>query len=324
MAKRKRGLPRPKALTIEKSQLLKQLLVVDTDIDAQARVLAMENEFRNRIAYHIANLPTKDAVFQKFNTSPFVLLMHAMQRGYAKISEIEKDILPAKQFSSMETSAGRMVEAIALPVYGWTVVESQMHTPNSAIDGSCVDGNVVKLTTLKSGPRCLNDEMSENFADAIIAHSGAWAREAGVDEVDFTYGVLYGTQKQSNKKDWHILRNIAEKLPKRSITTQPKKRWDCAFRRGGIKVRVSVRIGKAWWDYLGGPTCLVEMCVAMIRACVRPGDQDAEGYDHVISDLADIASTHNVPPGYNVSILQRSQLPWLFFVARHFCDHIVD
>jgi hypothetical protein len=30
------------------------------------------------------------------------------------------------------------------------------------------------------------------------------------------------------------------------------------------------------------------------------------------------------PQDFNVSILQRSQLQWLFFVARHFCDALVD
>jgi hypothetical protein len=30
-----------------------------------------------------------------------------------------------------------------------------------------------------------------------------------------------------------------------------------------------------------------------------------------------------VPKDYNVSILQRSQLEWLFFFARHFCDDLL-
>src|SRR5690606_25962070 len=102
---------------------------------------------------------------EEFNTSPFVLLIHARQRQYSKVSELERDILPAKQFSSMETSAGRMVEEVVLPVYGWQCVLSQMHTSYSAIDGKCVTPTTLCAATLKSGPRCLNDEMSENLAD---------------------------------------------------------------------------------------------------------------------------------------------------------------
>ncbi|NLF29267.1 MAG: hypothetical protein GX591_00100 [Planctomycetes bacterium] len=284
----------------------------------------LENLFRQKITYHVGALPAEDAQFQKFNTSPFVLLIHAMQRGYSQITQIEKDILPAKQFSSMETSAGRMVEAVALPAYGWTNVMSEMHTPNSALDGKKLEGDTLKLATLKSGPRCLNDEMSENFADAIINHSAAWAAEARVKKLDFTYGVLYGTEKVSNKKDWHILRNIKEKLPRSAMSIMPDGRWDCQFKRNGLQVHVTVRIGKAWWDYLGGATCFVELCAALIRACVKPGECDPEDHEHLISDLGQIVSLTCVPADFNVSILQRGQLQWLFFIARHFCDSISD
>ena len=91
-----------------------------------------------------------------------------------------------------------------------------------------------------------------------------------------------------------------------------------------MDVDVTVRIGEDWWQYLGGPTCLVEMCVAMIRACVNPGESDASTHHYTIADLAQIVSTDCVPGDYNVGLLQRSQLEWLFFVARHFCDEISD
>ena len=324
MARGHPGIPRPASTVLRKSDLLSGLSSVDADAGATRRVLAMETMFRERVSYHVGSLPAEDAKFQKFNTSPFVLLIHAMQRGYTQINEIERDILPAKQFSSMETSAGRMVEDVSLPTYGWTNVASEMHTPNSALDGRKKERNVLKLATLKSGPRCLNDEMSENFADAVIAHSAAWASEAGVTQIDFTYGVLYGTKKQSNKKDWHILRNIEEKLPNSAMQVRPAGRWDCSFIRNGVSVEVTVRIGKDWWDYLGGSTCFVELCAAMIRACVQPGECDPDDYEHMISDLGEIVSMSRVLRDYNVSILQRSQLQWLFFVARHFCDEIVD
>ena len=60
----------------------------------------------------------------------------------------------------METSAGRMVETIVLPVYDWEIVPSEMHSVNSALDGKRLLGDELRLATLKSGPRCLNDEMS--------------------------------------------------------------------------------------------------------------------------------------------------------------------
>jgi len=286
-------------------------------------VLRLETAFRNKIETHISSLPAQDAVFQKFNTSPYVLLIHARQRGYSKVSEIEADILPAKQFSSMETSAGRMVEEVVLPEYGWECVASEMHTSNSALDGKRLDSDVYHLATLKSGPRCLNDEMSENFADAILANYSSWSSESDRRRIEFTYGVLYGTEKLSNKKDWHILRNIKQKSGP-SLTISPDGQWACQFVQNAITVDVTVRIGLDWWHHLGGDLCFIEVFTALIRACVNVGTADANTYQYTIRDLGEIVSTHRVREEYNVSLLQRSQLPWLFLMARHFCDELVD
>lgn len=323
MARRHNGLPRPLARNLSKANLLLQLASVDSSDESRRRVLAMENQFRRKIDSHITSLPDGDAQFQKFNTSPYVLLIHARNRNYTRISEIENDILPAKQFSSMETSAGRMIEEVALPIYGWECVASEMHTSNSALDGRKTEPQLLRLATLKSGPRCLNDEMSENFADAILNHYRAWSDEADRTQLDFTYGVLYGTPKTSNKKDWHILRNIREKHA-RAITIDPADRWNCAFQERGISVDVTVRIGLDWWEHLGGPNCFIEVFSALIRACITPGTPDPAAHQYVISDLHDIVSTASVGRDFNVSLLQRSQLPWLFLIARHFCDELAE
>ncbi len=66
------------------------------------------------------------------------------------------------------------------------------------------------------------------------------------------------------------------------------------------------------------------MCVALIRACVSPSDTQPKDHKFTIVDLEEIVSLGSVPEDFNVSILQRSQLEWLFFFARHFCDELVD
>ena len=317
------GIPRPVTTTFHKQTLLDKLLAVDQDVAARARVLAMEVDFRQRITQHVLTLPAANAQFSKFNTNPFVLLIYSLQKAYRHISQIESAILPAKVFSSMETSAGRMVETVVLPIYGWEVVPSAMHSPNSVLDGKRLDGNVLRLATLKSGPRCLNDEMSENIADAILTNHQTWAQAAGVSEIDFTYGVLYGTKRISNKKDWHILRKIAEKLTGGTLITSPAGRWDCQFQKDGVTVTVTIRIGFDLWNYFGGTQrTFLEMCCSIIRACIIPSDVQPEDYPFAIVDLPAITSLASVPQGYNVSLLQRSQLEWLFFVARHFCDEL--
>ena len=326
MVKGHPDLPRAIACKISRQELLNQLQQIDNDQERRERVLRLENAFRRRIGSHIVSLPAEDAVFRKFNTNPYVLLIHARQREYTKISELEADILPAKQFSSMETSAGKMVEEVVLPEYGWQSVISEMHSTNSALDGKRKEQDIYRLVTLKSGPRCLNDEMSENLADAVLNNFEKWAQEGGVNRIDFTYGVLYGTKKLSNKKDWHILRNIKEKSERlgNAITLEPQKRWECQFKGNGIVVDVSVRIGLDWWNHLGGELCFIEVFTALVRACINPGPWDSDTHKYTISDLNEIVKMLGVSEEFNVSLLQRSQIPWLFLIARHFCDKLVE
>jgi Type II restriction endonuclease EcoO109I len=325
MARGHKGLPTTQPVTFSKQKLLRQLQAVDSCKKAKARVLKLETAFRKKIETHTASLLLGDASFRKFNKSPFVLLIHAAHRRYSMVGEIEADILPAKQFSSMETSAGRMVEEVALPVYGWDCVLSEMHSHNSALDGRLPGSNPLRVATLKSGPRCLNDEMSENFADAVLSHARVWATDAGVKALDFTYGVLYGTPRQSNKKDWHVLRNLKEKAPKLKggkVILSPDDRWNCSIRVDGIEVAAAVRIGKDWWQHLGGENCLVEVMTALIRGCVAPAPAPTEKHQYTIGDLSDIVSIDDVNRDFNVGLLQRSQLPWLFLIASHFCDEL--
>lgn len=303
-----------------KSQILDDLQSVDSDPLSRARVLALENGFRTRVQSHLASLPIANAKLENFNTNPFVLMIYAQSKGYTKLSQLEGDILPAKLFSSMETSAGRMIEDVALPVYGWQSVPSGMHSINSALDGKQVALPLLKAVTLKSGPRCLNDEMSENFADNVVNHGPMWLQQNGASRLEFTYGVLYGTKKQSNKKDWHILRKIAEKLPPAHLSQPPWQRWDCHFSLSGNSATATVRVGKDWWDYLGGHLCLTEVCAALIRACIAPGHADAAGVLYSISDLENIVAWPVGHPPVNVGILQASQISWLFFLMNHFCD----
>ena len=131
---RNRDLPQAKNKVLSKKDLLAQLIAVDRDEDTRTKILKLENDFRDRIATHFARLPIGSVSFSKINTSPFVLMFYCKQKGYHYVSQIEQDILPAKLFSSMETSAGRMVQQVVLPAYGWENVESPMHSFESVID----------------------------------------------------------------------------------------------------------------------------------------------------------------------------------------------
>ncbi len=312
-------------VVVTKRSIFDDLKSIDGDRSARERILKMETNFRRKIETHLLGLPTEKARFQAFNTSPFVLMFYSKQKSYKHVAEIERDIIPAKVFSSMETSAGRMVEEVVLPVYGWEVVPSAMHSSKSVLDGHGLQNNIHKFVTLKSGPRCLNDEMAKDIGRDVVANVNAWAAEYKLSAVEFTYGVLYGTKRLSNKKDWHILRNMAEALPSGAALTEGcRGRWGVGYKINGLKVEASVRVGIEWWSYLGGPTAWLELCIALIRACVAPGPDLSTPPSYTIADLSSILDISGLPSGYNVALLQKSQFEWLLFLARHFCDDLQD
>ena len=311
------------AVLLRKKDIFDALLRIDNDTAARSRILAMESDFRAKIGTHIKGLPDASSKFAKFYTSPFVLMFYSKQKAYSRVAQIEQDLVPAKVFSSMETSAGNMVEKVVLPVYGWEVVQSAMHSHESLLDGRKIDqkSSVFVGATLKSGPRTLNDDMAKNIGNELVDRASSWAVNHGVKEVDFTYGVLYGTKKQSNKKDWHILRNIEESRPRQSkLTASHKGAWSVAYTDGPLKVSATVRVGIEWWEYLGGKDAWIELCCALIRACITPMNGPQPTPNYTISDIPDILDLSPLPSGYNVSVLQHSQLEWLLFLARHFSD----
>ena len=316
-------LPAPKPLLLEKAHIFERLKALDQDSSAHQRILRMEQDFRARIDSHLTRLPAGNASFQKFNTNPFVLMFYSKQQQYGQVAEIERDLVPAKVFSSMETSAGRMIEEVVLPVYGWRDVASAMQSHESLLDGEKATQTPDRFVgaTLKSGPRTLNDHMSMDIANDLVRLAPSWALSHGAQNVDFTYGVLFGTKKQSNKKDWHVLRNIDELRPPKSVVLQShRKGWAIVYKDGPLTVSATVRVGIEWWDYLGGTDMWLELCCALIRACVVPVATPQGGARHLISDLDSVLDMSDLPAAYNVAILQRSQLEWILFLARHLAD----
>lgn len=327
MARGHLDLPKRTAeIVLRKSDIFNALKRIDSSDAARDRVLSMESSFRLKVATHLGGLPPADAKLKKFNTSPFVLMFHARNQGYSRVSQVEKDIIPAKVFSSMETSAGRMVEEVVLPTYGWEVVQSAMHSAESVLDGrKSQSGDDFFCVTLKSGPRCLNDEMAKDIGRDVVAHAPAWAASHQSTSVEFTYGVLYGTKKKSNKKDWHILRNIAEALPgDAEIIYSHRNSWSIIYVLNALRVEATIRVGIDWWNYLGGQDAWLEVCLALIRACIDPvGGIREDSAEYKISDLESILDMSDKPNGFNVALLQDSQLEWLMFLAAHFCDKLV-
>lgn len=56
---------------------------------------------------------------------------------------------------------------------------------------------------------------------------------------------------------------------------------------------------------------------------MKPSETESRKQRYAISDLEQIISLEGIPEAFNTKIIQRSQLEWLFFFARHFCDDLV-
>jgi hypothetical protein len=90
-----------------------------------------------------------------------------------------------------------------------------------------------------------------------------------------------------------------------------------------LEVTATVRIGIEWWTYLGGEYAWLEMCLALIRACITAAGPRTDFPQYLISDLGSILDMSGLPVGFNVAIIQQSQIEWLLFLARHFSDGLV-
>lgn len=324
---RNHNIPRANPILIDKQWILDQLRDIDNDPASRDRVLQMEMGFREKIGVMSDNLSTIDTPFKELNTSPFVLMALSYHKRYRRLIELEKGLIEGKAMSSIETSLGRMVEEITLPVYGWEPVPSMMHTPYSVIDGKHITPEVGKFATFKSGWRCINDDQVSSIAQKVVDNYQAWAREAGVNVIDFTIGILYGTYKLSNKKDWHIMDEAKKKMVERGygVITSPDQRWDCAFSDGSVELKMRVRIGIDLWTYIGNSDrTLVEVSTALVRACVVPDPSSPLVSEHLIEGINRITSLDSVPADFNVGIIQRSQLEWLFLVLSHYSDEFRD
>lgn len=326
MPRKNSSIPKTTPIVLQKTDILNLLQAVDSNPEATKRILKMENGFREKIQTLSDNLPAENSTLGELTTNPFVLMAHCFHKKYTKISQIENDILIGKMFSFLETSLGRMIEEIVLPVYSWNVVPSQMQTPYSVIDGELRADSKMQFVTLKSGPRCINDSMVAGIANDIVQHYRFWADDKKVKYLDFTIGILYGTYKQSQKKDWHILDETRKKLADKGIkmTIPPDGIWSCSFQDADLIMNIDVKIGLDLWRYIcRSDKALIEILVALVRACIPPSASAASEQSYTISNLKDIVSLNIVPKDYNVSVLQRGQLEWLFLLTSHFCDKLV-
>jgi hypothetical protein len=289
-----------------------------------ARVANLEKALEARMRQINARSPAIDGK----STNPFVLAAYAHLYDVQHLKQVDDIVAAAKVFSSIETAAGRVVEDVIPPFYGWQQIDSPGHTVLSEIDSARVVGDTVELVALKSGPMCINDSMVSQIANAIGTHWTAWSDHWGVDKVRYIVGMNYSTAKSSNKKDWHIVRLAEERaiaqaatVTSSCTTAQGRRPLAHSFFEASLgtrRLRVETMQGRALWAHIGGcDDAFLEICWAMAKcmdALAAPvGSHFTTGE---MPEIIEFASRLQVPE------VSDAEKQWLVLFARHFADEL--
>ena len=191
-------------------------------------------------SYILQNLPSaieKRDGLADYRTNPYVLLSCASIMKLEDAERFADFLFNNKLYMGLETSFGKSIEAAfvsAYPLHPDTSHKS-MEPPEKAaeaaklvglsreekarlrttsvwreIDKSCVVGNRRFLTSIKSGPNCINDTQVQGMTTAIIQNYRKWVKQSrqtysNVDSLDVVIGLTYGTDKTTNNKENQIL-----------------------------------------------------------------------------------------------------------------------
>ncbi|MCK2148743.1 hypothetical protein MYE70_06645 [Marinobacter alexandrii] len=304
----------------------------DTDAPTRQRVEGLAQKFASRFDAINVNQPKIDGK----STNPFVLSAFARTQSISMVSELDQLIAAAKMFSSLETALGRVVEDVVPSSYGWSQVHSESHSLLSEIDSAKVQrsSSTVFLAALKSGPSCINDSMVSQIANAIATHWEQWADNWKVNNVHYIVGMNYSTGKNSNKKDWHIVRLAAEKLSEKGLAfsepcirqinvkgklkLQAQNRFKASTDQKNITVEVLQ--GRNFWAAIGdgNSDTFFEVCAALALALSAlnpsplPDAPITVGLDKVISHANSLRSEK----------FETGAIQWFTLFVRHFVDAI--
>jgi len=311
-------------LTLLEVQEFLHLTTLPEHANRFARVAELEQALETRMRQINARTPAIDGK----STNPFVLAAYACLFDVQSLAQVDDIVAAAKVFSSIETAAGRVVEDVIPPFYGWQQIDSPGHTPLSEIDSARVVGDTVELVALKSGPMCINDSMVSQIANAVSTHWVEWSNHWGVDKVRYIVGMNYSTARNSNKKDWHIVRLAQERVAAQganitSNCTSPQQARPLAhpFFEASLNnksLRVETLQGRALWAHIGGSEdSFLEICWAMAKCmdalAVPVGGGFTTGEMAEIVEFADRLDVPDVPD---------AEKQWMVLFARHFVDEL--
>jgi hypothetical protein len=123
------------------------------------------------------------------------------------------------------------------------------------VDRSCIVGRRRYLTSIKSGPNCINDSQVQAMTRAVIENHERWLKATrkqypNVNGLDIVIGITYGTDRTTYNKENQIL----VKLLDNGFVEEDRAEYPGVLIDTKTKsVRVYRRIGKDFWAFVGNP-----------------------------------------------------------------------
>jgi len=217
-----------------------------------------------------------------YRTNPYVLMASAHVMNLQDPQQLAEFLFNTKLYMGLETSFGKSMEAAFVSQYPlspntlqkWADAPEKLEEFKSLeglsdeekagrrtdsmwreIDRACVIGDHRYMTSMKSGPNCINDTQVAGMTDAIAKYHQSWlqstaSRYAGVKKLDVIIGLTYGTDKTTNNKENQILVKL---LKKGFIEEDATKKPGVLIDEKTRAIRVYRRVGKDFWATIGDP-----------------------------------------------------------------------
>lgn len=252
---------------------------------AQIDAKRLESLAVNLAKYISTNLPLainrRDGL-EDYRTNPYVLMTCANVMKLHKPEDFAKFLFDSKFYMGLETSFGKSMEAAFVNPYpvksgdgekwvdppekvaeaaaleGLANEEKALKRTSSVwreIDKSVVLNGRRYLTSIKSGPNCINDTQVQAMTAAIVGNHKEWMRKSKetygqVKELDIVVGITYGTDRTSNNKENQILVKL---LGQGFVEEDREKKPGILIDQATRSIRVYRRIGKEFWAFIGDP-----------------------------------------------------------------------
>lgn len=254
-------------------------LLVSVD---QSRVSELSESLARYISVNLPKAIDQRNDLASYRTNPYVLLACANVMDLANPDKFADFLFNSKLYMGLETSFGKSVESVLVGQYPITSAnavpwssppekdseakslvgltrEQKAKARNDSvwreIDRSCIVGNRRYMTSIKSGPNCINDTQVAGMTTAISNMHGEWMRQTQITyphitELDIVIGITYGTDRTTNNKENQVLAKLLDYgFVEEDREAKPGVLIDEATR----SIRVYRKIGQEFWSFIGDP-----------------------------------------------------------------------